>query len=350
MSRRATDGAALVNVGRLARRFCRQAGEPHVVPRGRPLAIPSWVIAVMIIVALLQRRKTKSAQWAFWRERPALFERLFPGRRLPARSTFFCRYRTCHHLLERALRCGGREAVRRGWADAHCVAGDKSVIAARGRHPYPKRWRKRRKRVDYGAGWSYSAHQGWVWGYAYEVVVTAPGPGGVVWPLLASADPANRHEQKSMLTKVPALPRSTRWGLFDRAYDGNALAERFEDAAPGRRFLCPEIRRSNVGKPPAKVHKCNRKRRRQAERRRRRREFFLRPAQQRRYARRLITVEPYNERVKRLFELQDRVWHWGAENNRTQLLAAHFAYQTLLHYNHRLGNHNAHLQWLFDKL
>lgn len=352
MSRRAREGTALVQVARIALRFCRQVGEPHMVHRGRPLAIPTWVIAVMIIVAILQRRKTKSSQWAFWRERPSLWAEVFPHSSLPARSTFFHRYRRCHELLEKALKQGGREAIRRGWAQAECVAGDKSVIPARGRCPYPKSWRKTRKRVDYGAGWCKNNHHGWVWGYSYEVVVTAPGPGGVIWPLLASAAPANRHEQKSMLTKVAAIPPCTRFGLFDKGYDGNELAERFEDAASPRRrhFLCPEIRRSNTGKIPVKEHKRSRKRKRQAQRRQQRREFFQHPRQQRLYARRLITVEPYHERLKQLFELQDRVWHWGADNNRTQLLAAHFAYQTLLHYNHQLGNHNSHLQRLLDKL
>jgi hypothetical protein len=32
-------------------------------------------------------------------------------------------------------------------------------------------------------------------------------------------------------------------------------------------------------------------------------------------------VEPFNEWFKSLFELDDRVWHRGLENNQTQLLA-----------------------------
>jgi len=42
-------------------------------------------------------------------------------------------------------------------------------------------------------------------------------------------------------------------------------------------------------------------------------------------------------------ELDDRVWHRGLDNNRTQLLAALFAYQLLVRYNHRRGHKNGQI-------
>ena len=68
------------------------------------------------------------------------------------------------------------------------------------------------------------------------------------------------------------------------------------------------------------------------------------------YRRRGQTAEPFNEWFKSLFELNDRVWHRGLENNQTQLLAALFAYQTLVRYNHRQGNDNGQVQWIMDRL
>ncbi|MBN1395915.1 MAG: hypothetical protein JW959_12910 [Pirellulales bacterium] len=68
------------------------------------------------------------------------------------------------------------------------------------------------------------------------------------------------------------------------------------------------------------------------------------------YARRGQTIEPFNDWLKLLFELDHRVWHRGLENNRTQLLAAIFAYQLLLRYNYRCGNHNGQAQWILDTL
>ena len=40
----------------------------------------------------------------------------------------------------------------------------------------------------------------------------------------------------------------------------------------------------------------------------------------------------------------------GLENNKTQLLAALFTYQTLVRYNHRQGNENGQVQWILDML
>jgi hypothetical protein len=51
------------------------------------------------------------------------------------------------------------------------------------------------------------------------------------------------------------------------------------------------------------------------------------------YARRKVRSEPFNSHLKALFELEDRVWLWGLENNRTMMLTAIFAYQILLTYN-----------------
>ena len=61
-------------------------------------------------------------------------------------------------------------------------------------------------------------------------------------------------------------------------------------------------------------------------------------------------MEPFNEWFKSLFELNDRVWHRGLDNNKTQLLAALFAYQALVRYNHRQGNNNGQVRWILDRL
>jgi len=45
-----------------------------------------------------------------------------------------------------------------------------------------------------------------------------------------------------------------------------------------------------------------------------------------------------------------RAWHRGLENNQTQTLAAIFAYQLLVRYNHRCGNRNGQLRWILDAL
>lgn len=356
MRKRARDGTTLGELVRIAIPLCRQAERlcPRTGP-GRKPDIPDWVLAVMIMVAVMLRKKTKSAQFLYWQKHRREFRRWMPGERMPARSTYFDRYRRVHRLFQEAIRLGALQAIARGWADAECVAVDKSLVAGRGR-PWGSADRRRGKipaRVDRDTTWGYSEHDGWVQGYAYEAVVTA-AKRGVIWPVLASVDTASRSEQKCFIEQVPHLPAATRDVLADSGYDSNAVGEAVEWDANGRRngrrFLCPEIPRPNVGRAGNTPPKQSRERRLHRERRDARRQFLKSPRGRQLYARRKTRSEPFNERLKHLFELHDRVWHWGLDNNRTQMLAAIFAYQVLLTYNHRNGRNTAHVKCILDGL
>ena len=56
------------------------------------------------------------------------------------------------------------------------------------------------------------------------------------------------------------------------------------------------------------------------------------------------------ERGEDLFQLSDQAWHRGLANNRTQILAAIFAYQLLLRHNHRRRAYHARIQWILAGL
>ncbi|MBC8116864.1 MAG: transposase [Candidatus Saccharimonas sp.] len=356
MEQRARDGAPLDELVRIAVQFCRLAEERH--PRrgpGRPPVIPDWVLAVMVMVAVMLRKKAKSAQYAWWNNRRGDFARWFVGQKFPGRSTFFDRYHRIHGLFQHALVLQGQEAVRKGWADAQCVAIDKSLIGGRGR-PWSRRDRrqnKRRKRVDHDTTWGYSKHHGWVQGYSTEVIVTA-GPDRINWPLIASADTASRSEQKSCLDKFVRLPKETRFVLADSGYDSNAVGEAVEWDAHGQRtgcrFLCPEVNRPNNGKSRQPHPRQSRERQHHRRLREARRTYFLSPHGRRLYARRKVSVEPFHSHWKHLFDLDHRVWHWGLANNRTMLVAAIFAYQTLLTYNHRHRLRSTCIKAILDAL
>ena len=361
MSKRAKDGMLLEELIALAVPTCQQAERLH--PRRGPGArpqVPDWVLAVMILAGVLLRKKTKTDQYHFWRERPALFARCLPGQRLPGRSAFFARYRRVYPLVQTAVRLQGELAVGRGWADAACVSADKSLIRGRGRRCRAAALREGRapRGVDRDTTWGYCGHDGWVQGYSYEAVVTAPAR-GVAWPLLASADTASRSEQRSLAEKVPHLHPAVRVVDLDAGYDSNALAEAIEwrPAPPGarprrtgRRVLCPQVPRPQVGKPRRRGSRETRERRRHRRLRAARQRYFESPAGRRLYARRKVRSEPFNAYLKALFELQEHVWLWGLGNNRTQLLAAVLAYQILLTHNHLHGRHNARVKWLLHRL
>lgn len=352
MSLRAKEGAPLDRCVAIAAAVCKQAAAKSLrMGPGRKPIVPDWIVAVMVVIGVLHRKKTRAAQYLFWRARQEDFARWFPGEQMLSRSQFYDRAARVAPLVQLAILHLGRRAVRRGWADAQSVAFDKSLIAARGR----KSWKKKTtvpRRVDPDAAWGYSEHDGWVFGYAYEVVVSA-GKQGVVWPLLASVAAANRSEQKSALEKTAQLPATTRYVLADAGYDSNAVGEAVEwtpEGRPtGRRFLCPEIPRPNVGRP----RKSRQSRERERHRRLRdtRRKFTQSPRGKRIYRRRKVTVEPFNGRFKHAFELHDdRVWHWRLVNNQVTILAAIFAYQVLLTYNHQRRRPHARVQYLLDPL
>jgi DDE family transposase len=347
----AKDGASLDQCVSIASSACKHAERacPRTGP-GRKPDVPDWVVAVMVIVGVMHRKKSRAAQYAFWKARDPQFGDWFPGERILSRAQFYERARRLGALLRVAIQRLGAQAVQHGWADAESVAVDKSLVAARGRKRSVRQTRLPRG-VDPDATWGYSEHDGWVFGYAYEVVVSA-GKRGALWPLLASVDTASRSEQKTCLEKFVHLPSQTRYVLADAGYDSNVVGETVEWTAEGRstgrRFLCPQIPRPQVGRPRRSHSRETRQRQHHRRLRDARRKFTQSPRGRCLYRRRSVTVEPFHSRLKHAFELHDRVWHWRLENNRVTILAAIAAYQTLLTYNHQKRRRHARIQYLLN--
>jgi hypothetical protein len=323
MGKRATTGTCLQALVKMAVPLLREA--EHQCPRTGPGAkpdIPDWFIGLLIMIAILKRKKSKSAQFHFVTDEP--------NRRLiaegagwddfPSRSTFFRRYRRAHQLFRTAIKLRGEKAVAEGVADPRIVAVDKSLVAARGplwhqRDRQADRILKGLHGVDQESTWGYSQHDGWVQGYSFEVVVCAT-VGSTVFPLLASVDTASAKETQSFDEKIDDLPEKTDHRLADSGYDGNEPAERIEydeeDRRTGRRFLCPENRRRSKCGPNTTTPMPRDKRHR---RRLQRRKYFMSRVGKRLYARRGQTVEPFNDWFKGLFDLDQYVWHRGLNNN-----------------------------------
>jgi hypothetical protein len=340
----------------LAVPVCRR-GEPGLPPRGpgRPPEIPEWAVAVMILVAVAKRLTTKSAQYRFLSAHAeALVTRLGLDR-FPARSTYFARYRTAYLVMAEAAAAHTARAADRGHIDVRCVASDKTLIAAAG-PPWHKAHRprgERPRRVDPEASWSRSAHDGWVYGYGLEAVVTAPRR-GVIWPLIASADPAHVREAKSFPDKAPRLPAGVRYVPVDMGYDSNALGEALEydgrGRRTGRRLVGPHQVRHNRYGPRKRAWRETRRRRLRREHREARRRFYAGRFGRSLYKRRGQTVEPFFGHFKELFGLDAHAWHAGLGNNRTQMLAALVLYQILLVLNRIKGHDNAEVKWILDLL
>lgn len=346
----ATDGRRLADLVELAIPVCRNAAK-HVVRTGpgRPPEYQEWQIAVLIVVAIAHGRKSKSSQWRFVKQHQNQLLSLLKLKCMPCRDTYSRRYLDEHRLFEQAVQLQGKLALKQHVCCGHCVAGDKSLISAKG--PPPRTKKKPRRGSDMQGGWGYGGDGKWVFGYSYEVVVSAP-KNGLVFPLLASCDPANRSEFRSFADKIPRLPPSVRDVLVDSGYDSNQLGEALElnrrGKRNGRHYLCPINERNakgTVGKHPL----CGRRERSRLLRQKRH-TFYCSKKGRRLYRRRKQTVEPFNGHFKKLFELEDRVWHRGADNNRTMILAAMFLYQLIIRYAFQRGQRNAQIQWILDGL
>ena len=319
---------------------------------GRRPDYEDWKMAVLIMAAVLKKRKSKSAQYRFLHEHRQSLMELLDLASFPARSTYFDRYRRVRELFEIAIRLQGRKAIAEGVAQAEIVAVDQSFVEARGPEWHrndrrANRIPKKLRGVDRDCGWGYCAHHGWVQGYSYEVVVTA-SRGSTVLPLLASVQPANKRESVTFGPKIDRLPRQARYVLADGAYDCNVYGDRIEYddrwRLTGCRFVCPPRKRAQPGSTPKKNRRAARARRN------RRISFYDSKRGRRLAARRGRSVEPFNEWFKSLFELDGRVWHRGLGNNQTQILAALLGYQLLLRYNRRRGHHNGQVKWILDGL
>lgn len=353
MSNCTMEGTCLAILIRWAVPICQQA--EHFSPRtgpGRKPEIPDWVMAVLVTVAILKKRKSKSAQYRFLFAHRKELLTLLQTDRFPARSTYFDRYRRAHYLLKWAIQLQGKLAVQYGLASAQCVAVDKSVVASCG-----TQWNTQQKCLPRGADpdatWTFSSHHHWVQGYGYEVVVTADKQQGAVWPLLASVETASVQENRMFAEKLSALPKSTQFVLADKGYDSNTLADAFEHTPAGQqrgcRFICSQIKRHRRTKKNAKPWKDSPRRLAARQRRQARAHFFESRAGRALFSRRGATIEPFNEWFKSLFELK-QTWHRGLDNNRTQMLAALFAYQLLLRFNHKKKRPNGRIRWILDTL
>lgn len=353
MQARATEGTCLATLVRMASRFCQAAARQH--PRSGPGRLPTYsdaAIATMVAVAILKGRKSKSAQYRFLHEQRQSFMRWLKLDSFPARSSYCDRYRRAHCLFKHVIELHGARLIAEGIVDASVLAVDKSLLRARG----PNWNRKDRQAgrvpplrgIDRDSEWGYSTHHGWVQGYSYEVVVTA-SERGPVCPLIASATTANISEKTSFGSKIDAIPAQTRYVLADGGYNKNEFGERVEERSGGRcQFVCPPGRMFQDDPPSG--YRLTRQEQRSRQRRMQRASFYSSRRGKTLYNRRGVTVEPFNDWFKRLFDLGNHVWHRGLPNNQTQLLGCLFAYQLLIRYNHTKGHHNAKVQWILDAL
>lgn len=327
----AKEGMRLAQLVKMAIPICQRAERlcPRTGPGRKPI-VPDWAMAVMIMTAVAKRIKSKSGQYRFIDAHREAFVKWLGIERVLARSSYFDRYRRAQRILEEAIFLLGRRAIAWGLVDEKTVAIDKSVIPSlgpawnksdreRGRVP------KGLRGVDCDSEWVHTKTRGWIQGYSYEVAVSA-GKQGLVFPLSASADTAAACECLTVQPKIKRLPKGTKNVLADAAYDSienQRLVENRNGKRSGARFYCPVTARGRPRRGESQARIVD------PERIKRNRRMQTRTAK-RIFRRRSTSVEPFNDWFKTAFALHQHVWHRGLDNNRTQILAAIFAYQLIV--------------------
>jgi len=92
MGKHAAAGTCLASLVKMAMPLCKQAERecPRTGP-GRKPKIPDWVLAVLIMTAVLKRKKAKSAQYRFLKAYRCQLAEWLGTDKFPARSTYFDR-------------------------------------------------------------------------------------------------------------------------------------------------------------------------------------------------------------------------------------------------------------------
>jgi hypothetical protein len=181
------------------------------------------------MIALLAKKQSKSAQYRYLVSHRAAIAAWLENDAFRSRSGYFRRYRRAPRLYQTALQLQGAQAIADGVVHPRHGAVDKSLLEAAGPpgHQRERQAGKVRAGVDVEGAWGRSEHDGWVYGYSYEVVVGST-PHQVVFPLLASVDTASAAETQTFAPKIADLPQATQTGSADSAYDANHLGEQVE--------------------------------------------------------------------------------------------------------------------------
>src|SRR6266581_536679 len=118
MGQRAKDGALVSKLMALAVPMLQEAERrsPRSGPGAKP-EIPDWLMAGLIMIGILHKKKSKSAQLRFLSSHRNEVAEWLGSPRFPSRATYFRRYRRGHRLYSAAIRVQGEAAIAEGLVD-----------------------------------------------------------------------------------------------------------------------------------------------------------------------------------------------------------------------------------------
>ncbi len=301
--------------------------------RGKPRVYSELVVVKITLVMLLKKIKKYKQLERYLNLNPTVANAC-GLEKSPDRTTLKRRIEDLPKNMRKRTQSVSRKLCKTLDYDPKSCAIDSSLLAACGPLWHKKDREKGHipkglRNVDTESRWGFSPARGWVQGYKGHAVVTAD-PFTDIIPTDSDLTCANVADNIPAPSFIKQLPVSTKYLLADGIYDDQKLIAQCEQRKNGkyitRRLVVPiEIKKHT---PPH---------------RRKLGLWFASPAAQRLYRQRGTSVEPFWERLKRLFEIEP-IWKKGKKFATVLFQTAVLAYLLIMFANIRNLHHPADFQ------
>lgn len=309
---------------------------PKTTPRrkrGKPKVYSELVIVKITLVMLLKKIKKYKQLERYLNLNPTVANAC-GLEKSPDRTTLKRRIESLPKKMRKRIRSVSRKLCKTLDYHPKSCAIDSSLLRACGPLWHKKdrekgQIPKRLRNVDTESTWGFSPNRGWVQGYKGHAVTTADPLSDII-PTDSGLTGANVADNVPAPSFIKQLPVSAKYLLADGIYDDQKLIDLCEQRKNGkyitRRLVVPiEIKKSTP------LH------------RRQYGLWFASPSAQRIYRQRSTSVEPFWERLKRLFEIEP-IWKKGKKFAAMLFQTAVLAYLLVMFANVQNLNHPADFQ------
>jgi len=302
--------------------------------RGKPFVYTELVIVKITLVMLLKKIKKYKQLERFLNKNPTIAAACGLTGRVPHRKTLKNRIEGQASKMRKRIRGIAKKLLKTLDYEPTTCAIDSSLLEACGPLWHKKDREKGRipkglRNVDTESTWGFSPTRGWVQGYKGHAVVTADPLSDII-PTDSVLTGANVPDNIPAPSFIKHLPLSVKYLLADGIYDDHKLFDLCEKRKHGK-----YITRRLVLPIPIKKHTPPKRRQYGL--------WFASPFAQKLYRRRGTTVEPFWERLKRLFDI-DPIWKKGKNFAHALFQAAVLAYLLVMFENIYNLNHPADFQ------
>ena len=301
--------------------------------RGKPLVYSELVMVKIMLVMLLKKIKKYKQLERYLNLNPTI-AKACGIECSPHRKTLKHRIEGLPKKMRKRIRSVSRKLCKTLDYYPKSCAIDSSLLVACGPLWHKKDRKKKHipkglRNVDTESMWGFSPTRGWVQGYKGHAVTTADPLSDII-PTDSDLTCANVADNIPAPSFIKQLPVSVKYLMADGIYDDQKLIDQCEQRKNGkyitRRLVVPiEIKKHT---PPH---------------RRQYGIWFASPSAKRIYRQRSTSVEPFWERLKRLFEIEP-IWKKGKKFAAALFQAAVLAYLIVMFVNIGNFNHPADFQ------